>query len=127
MKIENNIEWFNFYSNDREMLKESLMDNGYYEDDDLGIGEDSKGVFIIDIGDSGMEWRGMNRVKEGLSVDDVCKIGVECGVFVECGDDEVYGLEDNYRVNSESEEESWNMFKERVLVSGEWIKNWEGN
>ena len=125
MKVENNIEWFEIDSEeDRELLKLCMMDNGYWEYYRVGIGEDNKGVFIIDMEDSGMEGRVMNRVKEGLSVDDVCKIGVECEVFEEWGDDEGYGVDDKYRVREECERDNWEMFNERVLVSGEWISDY---
>ena len=125
MKVENNIEWFEIDSEeDGELLKLCMMDNGYWEYSRVGIGEDNKGVFIIDMEDNGMEWRGMNRVKEGLSVDDICKIGVECKVFEELSDDEGYGVDDKYRVREECERDDWEMFNERVLVSGEWINDY---
>ena len=104
-------EWFNV---DDGKLELSLMDNGDWEYDRIGFGKDDKGLFMIDVDDSGESWRVVNRVKKGLSIEDVCKIGVKCGVFEEIKNG--YGKNDKYRVCMEGGDNE--LFDKVVFESG---------
>jgi len=81
---------------DMELLKIKMMDNGDWEYDRLGIGECEGKVFIVDLDREEMEVE-MEFVKEGLSIKDVLKEGVDLGVIVECM--KGYDEDDKYRVN----------------------------
>ena len=117
MKIKYGIEW---WSNESGVeLVKSLMDNGDWEYDRLGIGEDEKGLFIVDVDDCGEEWRSVNRVKKGLSVEDILKIGVESGVLVKI--DDGYDEDDEYRFSMDSNDDKMEKFGEKVLENGKFV------
>jgi hypothetical protein len=103
---------------DIELVKVSMMDDGDWEYVRWGVGEVDGKVFMVDLdeGGEGDEEREMMYVKEGLSVEDVCKIGVEVGVFVDSSE---WGYDENdrYRVSCEVEGVSfvWDEFYSRVL------------
>ncbi len=98
---------------DYEMVKVELMDDGDWEYVRVGIGEMSGKVFVVDLDDSGEMLREMRFVKEGLSVDDVLKIGCEVGVFVEI--DWGYDEDDKFRVKMNDDGEGdWDEFFKRV-------------
>lgn len=113
IKEEFGFEWFNIEEGKLEL---SLMDNGDWEYDRVGFGKDDKGLFMIDVNDSGESWRVINRIKKGLSIEDVCKIGVKYGMFEKI--DYGYGKNDKYRVEDGIEGDVEGFNKE-VFVSGE--------
>jgi len=108
-------EKFNF-EEDVDLVKVELMDDSDWEYLRVGIGECEGRVFVVDLDDSGEEEREMKYVKEELSVEDVCKIGIEVGVLVDSSE---WGYDENdkVRVNWELEgdEEKWREFWERVM------------
>ena len=55
---------------DMEMVEVQLMDDGDWEYVRMGVGVMNGRVFVVDLDDGGEEWREMNFVKEGLSVED---------------------------------------------------------
>ena len=109
MKKKLNIE------EEMELVMVSLMDDGDWEYLRMGIGECEDGVFVVELDDSGEEEREMKYVKEGLSVEDVCKIGIEVGVFVDSSE---WGYDESDRVRMnwemEGDEEKWKEFWEKV-------------
>jgi hypothetical protein len=100
---------------DIELVKVEMMDDSDWEYVRWGVGEVDGKVFMVDL-DDGDEEREMMYVKEGLSVEDVCKIGVEVGVFVDSSE---WGYDENdkYRMKWDVEDVSfvWDEFYERVL------------
>ena len=107
-------EWFNV---DEGKLELSLMDNGDWEYDRVGFGKDDKGLFMVDVDDSGESWRLINRIKKGLSIEDVCEVGVKFGVYEKI--DNGYGKNDKYRVCEDEGDEK--MFNKLVLEKGEYV------
>jgi hypothetical protein len=97
---------------DCELLKVTLMDNGDWEYDRMGLGVCEGRVFMVDLDDSGELIREMEYVKDGLSVQDVLKIGCDVGVIVQI--DWGYDERDLYRVNWDCLPEDWDKF--RLLV-----------
>jgi hypothetical protein len=91
MKNKFGCDWYSMNnSSDNKMVKEVLCDNGYWGYDRLGIGMNKGKVFIIDLDDSGEDWREMWYCDKVKSVEEVVKIGIECGVIEECDDGELY-------------------------------------
>jgi len=107
-------EWFNV---DEGKLELSLMDNGDWEYDRVGFGKDEKGLFMVDVDDSGESWRLINRIKKELSIEDVCEVGVKFGVYEKI--DNGYGKNDKYRVCEDGGDEK--MFNKLVLEKGEYV------
>jgi len=104
--------------NDHDLLKVILMDNGDWEYNRLGIGEDVDGkVFLVDADDHGYEEVVMNFCKGRLTVRDVLKIGVACKVFEKI--DWGYDEDDTHRVNVDCEQDDWSRFYKIVLVKEE--------
>ena len=100
---------------DMDLVEVELMDDSEWEYLRMGIGECEDGVFVVDL-EEGDDEREMKYVKEELSVEDVCKIGIEVGVLVDSSE---WGYDENdvVRVNWELEgdEEKWKEFWERVM------------
>jgi len=91
MKNKFGCDWYSMNnSSDNKMIKEVLCDNGYWGYDRLGIGMNKGKVFIIDLDDSGEDWREMWYCDKVKSVEEVVKIGIECGVIEEYDDGELY-------------------------------------
>ena len=89
-------DWLNVESgNDVDLIEVSLCDNGYWEYDRWGIGMYKGKVFIVDVDDSGEEWREMLYCDNVKSVKEVLDIGVECGVFEL--NDKIYYMEEDWR------------------------------
>lgn len=115
MKNKNGLVWMSL-ENEFNLIEKVLMDNGDWEYDRLGFGIDSeKKLFLVDLDDSGEEWRVVNYVKEGLSMEDILEEGVRCGVFEKIGWG--YDEDDDYRVEDCSMEK-WDEFGEKVLKNG---------
>ena len=113
MKIIDNKNYLSVESKkDMKMLEVELMDDGDWEYLRMGVGVMNERVFVVDLDDSGEEWREMKFVREGLSVDDVLRIGCEVGVFVEI--DWGYDEDDKVRVKMESGEGDWEEFYRRI-------------
>ena len=82
MKNKYNCDWYSMNnSSDNKMIKEVLCDNGYWGYDRLGIGMNKGKVFIIDLDDSGEDWREMWYCDKVKSVEEGVKLGIECGVI----------------------------------------------
>ena len=79
----------------------------------MGVGVMNGKVFVVDLDDSGELWREMNFVKEGLSVEDVLRIGCEVGVLVEI--DWRYDEDDKVRVKMNDGEGDWEEFFRRLI------------
>ena len=95
------------------LVKVKLMDNSDWEYDRVGLGECEGRVFMVDLDDSGEMERDMEYVKDGLSIQDVLKIGCDVGVFAEI--DWGYDESDKVRCNWECDGiEAWNKFRELV-------------
>ena len=104
--------------NDFDLLKVNMMDNGDWEYNRLGIGEDVDGkVFLVDTDDHGEEEVVMNFCKEGLTINDVLKIGVACNVFEKLEDG--YDEDDTHRWNIDCKEVDMSKFYKIVLVKEE--------
>ena len=56
-------------------------DNGDWEYLRWGMGKDKKGLYMVDLDDSGERGRVKFRIREGLSAEDVIKKGAELGIF----------------------------------------------
>lgn len=95
-------------------IKVSLMDDGDWEYTRTGIGEFNNRVFIVDLDDTGEQFREMIWVKNGLSVEDVLRIGVETGVFdkIDWGYDE----DDQYRERTDATPEQYNTFYQMIGI-----------
>lgn len=96
---------------DMEMVEVGLMDDGDWEYVRVGVGVMNGRVFVVDLDDSGEEFREMNFVKEVLSVEDVLRVGCEVGVLVEI---DGYDERDKVRVKMESDEGDWERFLRRL-------------
>ena len=118
MKNKYNCEWLNVGSEkDMEKVEISMMDNGDWEYDRIGVGMNKGKVFFVDLDDCGEDWREVEYCDKVESVGRLLKIGVECKVFekIDCGYDE----NDMYRVNMNGdEEENWDKFRELVGSNG---------
>ena len=66
---------------DCNLVKVKLMDNSDWEYDRMGLGECEGRVFMVDLDDSGEQLREMEYMKDGLSIQDVLKIGCDVVVF----------------------------------------------
>lgn len=106
---------------DMGLIKIKMMDNGDWEYDRLGIGECEGKVFIVDL-DNDEEEVEMEFVKEGLSIKDVLKEGVDLGVIVEWL--KGYDENDKYRVNWDcgwdevvDSDMLWKSFYKGILVN----------
>ena len=106
---------------DVNLIKVKMMDNGDWEYDRLGIGECEGKVFIVDL-DNDEEEVEMEFVKEGLSIKDVLKEGVDLGVIVEWL--KGYDENDKYRVNLDcgwdevvDSDMLWRSFYKGILVN----------
>lgn len=105
---------------DVNLIKVRMMDNGDWEYDRLGLGECEGKVFVVDLDSEEMEVE-MEFVKEGLSIKDVLREGVDLGVIVEWV--KGYDENDKYRVNWENWEEGedvdmlWKSFYKGILVN----------
>lgn len=92
----------------------SLMDNGDWEYDRIGLKKKDGKVYVCDV-ESGEEGEGYDVL--GVSekeMSEVVKIGVECGVFVEY--EKGYDESDKVRVNGEVFEgdEEWKQFLKKI-------------
>ena len=72
-----------YYNVEEDSSKVIILSNDGNDNSVLGIGEDLNGVFLVDISEGGYgdELRKKLRVKEGLKVEDVLKIGIDCEIF----------------------------------------------
>jgi len=102
-------DWLSVENDDDvDLIEERLSDNGYWEYDRWGIGVYKGKVFIVDVDDSGEEWREMLYCNNVKSVKEVLDIGVECGVFEL--NDGVYYMEEDCN------DEEYGRFRELVGV-----------
>ena len=118
MKNKYNCEWLNVGSEkDMEKVEISMMDNGDWEYDRIGVGMNKGKVFFVDLDDCGEDWREVEYCDKVESVERLLKIGVECKVFEKI--DWGYDENDMYRVNMNGdEEENWDKFRELVGSNG---------
>ena len=118
MKNKYNCEWLNVGSEkDMEKVEISMMDNGDWEYDRIGVGMNKGKVFFVDLDDCGEDWREVEYCDKVESVERLLKIGVECKVFEKI--DWGYDENDMYRVNMNGDEEgNWDKFRELVGSNG---------
>jgi hypothetical protein len=111
--------WLDLNSeHDHDLIKMSLMDNGDWEYDRLGIGKTDTGWFLVDVDDTGEDKRVMNMCKEGLNLSKILKIGVKHNVFEKI--DWGYDEQDTHRVNVNVDQDwNWEGFYKEVLVNEE--------
>ena len=69
----------------------TLEDNGDWEYTRLGFGEDHVGLYMVDLDDSGEQFRDKFYINEKFSVGDVLAEGVACGVFEKYEDGDLRG------------------------------------
>lgn len=113
MKIEKGTEWLSLYDEaDMAFVHMSLMDSTEYEYVRYGLGIKDGRVFGVDLDDSGEVWREVEYCDNVTSVEELLKLGVECGVFEEI--DWGYDEDDKYRVVLYPEEGADDKFKELV-------------
>ena len=112
-----NKRWLNLGSkHDQSLIKMSLMDNGDWEYDRLGIGKTGrKDWFLVDLEDTGESKRVMNFCKEGLSLSKILDIGVKHNVFEKI--DWGYDEHDTHRVRCDDQKHDWESFYKEVLVN----------
>ena len=116
MKNKYNCEWLNVGSEkDMGKVKMSLMDNGDWEYDRVGIGMNKEKVFIVDLDDCNESWREVEYCDNVKSIEELLKIGVECKVFEKI--DWGYDENDMFRVNINGED-NWDKFRELVGSNG---------
>ena len=111
--------WLDLNSeHDHDLIKMSLMDNGDWEYDRLGIGKTDTGWFLVDLDDTGEDKRVMNMCKEGLNLSKILKIGEKYNVFEKI--DWGYDEHDTHRVNCDLDQDwNWEGFYKEVLVNEE--------
>ena len=108
--------WLNLESErEQSMIKMSLMDNGDWEYNRLGIGKTGKDWFLVDLDDTGEDKRVINFCKEGLNLNKILEIGVKHNVFEKI--DWGYDEEDTHRVRCDEQEHDWEGFYKEVLVN----------
>jgi len=90
MKNKYGYDWLSIdNSNDMKMVKEVLCDNSDWGYDRFGIGIYKERVFIVDLDDSGEDYREMLYCDDVCSVEEVIRIGIKCNVIEKC-DGELY-------------------------------------
>ena len=113
MKIKGDKVFYNSDSvEDMDCVEVVMMDDSVYEYNRVGVGEYEGRVFIVDLDDSGEKYRELEFVKEGLNINEVLNIGVECGVWKEI--DWGYDEFDKYRVCLDLDGDEFDKFKEKV-------------
>jgi len=116
MKNKYNCDWLNINSEkDMEKVEISMMDNGDWEYDRIGVGINKGKVFFVDLDDSGEDWREVEYCDKVKSVKELLEIGVECKVFEKI--DWGYDENDMFRCNVNGGED-WNKFRELVGSNG---------
>ena len=111
MKIENGITWLSIMDEaDMSFVHIQLMDNTEYEYVRYGLGEVDGRVFGVDLDDSGEVWREVEYCDNVTSVDELLKLGVDCGIFEEI--DWGYDEHDKYRVEVYPADDANVRFKE---------------
>lgn len=118
MKNEFGYDWLSMNSkSDMNKVKVKLMDNGDYEYDRMGIGMNKGKVFIVDLDDSGEDWREMLYCDKVKNVGEVIKIGIECGVIEKI--DWGYDENDMYRYEWDLEKKDEEKFNDKIgLIKG---------
>ena len=116
MKNKYNCEWLNINSEkDMEKVEISMMDNGDWEYNRIGVGMNKGKVFFVDLDDCNEDWREVEYCDKVKSVGRLLKIGVECKVFEKI--DWGYDENDMFRVNINGED-NWDKFRELVGSNG---------
>ncbi len=67
----------------------SLADNGDWEYTSMGFGKDAKGLYHVDLQDSGEDLREKHYIKPGMSLKDVINLGLKMRVFDKFSDDDI--------------------------------------
>jgi hypothetical protein len=116
MKNKYGIEWLNLDNdNDMVMIEMSLMDNGDWEYNRVGVGMNKGKVFIVDLDDCNESWREVEYCDKVKSIEELLKIGVDCKVFEKIEDG--YDESDEYRCNVDGDED-WDKFRKLVGSNG---------
>ena len=90
----------------RQEIFQTFDDNGDWEYTRLGLGEDHIGLYLVDLDDTGDQFREKLYVNDTFSASDVINEGLALGVFVK--DDE-----GDIRYNMD-EVDNWALLLERV-------------
>jgi hypothetical protein len=88
-----------------------MADNGDWEYTRLGFGEDHVGMYLVDLDDSGEQFRDKLYINEKFSVQDVLAEGVDCGVFEKYEEGDLRGT---HGVRVDAAAESWATLMGRV-------------
>ena len=116
MKNKFDIDWLSLNNeSDMKKIKMSLMDNGDWEYNRVGVGVSKGRVFIVDLDDNNESWREVEYCDNVKSIEELLKIGVECKVFEKT--DGGYDEGDEYRYNMDGEED-WDKFRGLVGSDG---------
>jgi len=109
--------WLNLESeHDQSLIKLSLMDNGDWEYNRLGIGKTDTGWFLVDLDDTGEDKRVMNMCKKGMNGSKILIAGVKHNVFEKI--DWGYDERDTHRVRCDDDQKhDWEGFYKEVLVN----------
>lgn len=91
----------------------TLLDNGGNDLPRMGVGKDSKGVFLVDLEASESPDRVKTYVKRGLDVLDVVRLGIRAEVFQEWASDDI-----RFRVDEDLQGE-WDEFCNSVFQEDE--------
>lgn len=101
MKTTSNL--LDVYSDQYNEVFLTLEDNGDWEYTRLGFGEDHVGLYLVDLDDSGEQFRDKLYINELFSVQDVLAEGVDCGVFEKYEDGDLRGTH-GVRVDADAED-----------------------
>ena len=99
--------------NDEIVMK--LVDNGDWEYTRVGFGEDSDGLYMVDLNDSGEILREKIRLDDRFSFYDVLEEGVAHGVFDKTGDAETCDERWTYNMDNDGDG-SWEKFLKVVAA-----------
>ena len=95
-------------------IKVRIADNGEWEYLRIGLGKDSKGVFLVDLDDDGQNLKPKTYVKEGLDIDDLVRLGLKHEVFEDWS---FNGRKDiRYRMDDDLQGE-WDDYLHEILTS----------
>lgn len=106
MKNKFNCDWLSVYNvKDMNKVKVRLSDNGYWEYERMGIGMNKGRVFVVDLDDSGEQWREMMYCEYVKSIEECVKIGINYKVIEYCDGELYYEWESDKKDHETFEEE----------------------
>lgn len=82
----------------RQEIFQVFDDNGDWEYPRLGLGEDHIGLYLVDLDDTGEQFREKLYVNDTFSAQDVIKEGLTLGVFVKDDEGDIrYNMDETAR------------------------------